>query len=73
MEVLECDIASLIGLVPFPFVDMCHTLRNVANDARLNFDGLGCKVTLGPMHARVEEQAPFQHPRALRPTAVNGL
>ena len=41
MEVFERDVADPIALVPFPVADKRYTFRDVANDGRLNFDGLG--------------------------------
>ena len=40
MEALECDVACPVALVPFAFADKRDTLRDVADDGRLNFDGL---------------------------------
>ena len=40
MEALECDVARPICLVLSPIADKGYTLRNVANDGRLNFDRL---------------------------------
>ena len=40
MEALECDVARPICLVLFPVADIGYTLCNVANDGRLNLDGL---------------------------------
>ena len=40
MEVFECDVARRIALVLFPFADKRYTLCNVANNRRLDFDGL---------------------------------
>lgn len=37
---LECDVASPICLVLFPVASECETLRNVADDGGLEFDGL---------------------------------
>jgi hypothetical protein len=39
-EVLKCDIAGPIPSVLFPLADKCYTLCNVANDGRLDVDGL---------------------------------
>ena len=41
MEALECDVARPIGLVLFPLADVRYTLCDIANDGRLDFDGLG--------------------------------
>ena len=40
MEALECDVARPICLVPFPVTDKGYTFCDVANDGRLNFNGL---------------------------------
>jgi hypothetical protein len=40
MEASECDVAGPISLVPFPVADERYTLCDVANDGRLDFDGL---------------------------------
>ena len=40
MEAFECDVAGPIALEPFPTADERYTHCNVANDGRLNFDGL---------------------------------
>jgi hypothetical protein len=40
MKALECNVARPICLVLFPVTDKGYTLRNVANDRWLNFDGL---------------------------------
>ena len=40
METFECDVARPIAVVPFPVTDKGYTLCDVANDGRLNFNGL---------------------------------
>ena len=40
MEASECDVAGPIALVPFPVSDERYTLCDIANDGRLDFDGL---------------------------------
>ena len=43
MEAFECDVTGPIALVPFPVADKRYTLCDIANDGRLNFDGLCVK------------------------------
>ena len=73
MEVFECHITGLVALVPFPVAGKRYTLRDVANDGRLNFDGLGVKSMSVSAYATTKEQAPLRHLRALRPTVANEL
>ena len=71
MEAFECDVAGAIAIVPFPLADKRYTLCDVANDGRLDFEGLLCKLTSASVYVRTEKQAPFRRRRALRPTVVN--
>ena len=43
MEVLERDVARSVSLMRSPLADKGYKLCNVANDRRLNLDGLVVK------------------------------
>ena len=70
MEAFECDVAGAIAVVPFPFTDKRYTLCDVANDGRLDFEGLLRKLTSVSVYVRTEKQPPFRRRRALRPTVA---
>jgi hypothetical protein len=60
MATFECDVAGPICLVLFLVPDKDYTLCNVANDGRLNVDGLDrCKSVT--VRGRAEQHTPLWH------------